>query len=235
MPKRMSPEVSGLETDPLGIAAGRSRSTGAPPVKARSAVATLDPNANSSSAAYHHGDLRRALLDAAVTSIAEAGPAALSLRALATTVGVSHAAPVHHFGDKAGLFTAIAIEGFELLTADLIAVWTETEDFMEVGVGYIRFALKHKGHFEVMFRPELTDIDNPGLLRAKNLSFGMLHDPLATLGPVRDDKGSHVAALASWSIVHGLATLALSGNLSEIDLAEPDDLARHVLMHLRVL
>jgi AcrR family transcriptional regulator len=174
-------------------------------------------------------------LDAAVRSIAETGPANLSLRALAASIGVSHAAPLHHFGDKAGLFTAVAAEGFDLLTDDIMTVWTETEDFLEVGVGYVRFALTQKGYFEVMFRPELLNLDDSGLLEAKMRSFAMLHDQLAMVGPGRNDKAAHLAALASWSIVHGLATLALSGNLSGIDLADPDDLARHVLMYLAVV
>jgi AcrR family transcriptional regulator len=204
------------------------------------ATATRDPRLTPTppptapTGSYHHGDLRRALLDAAVRSISDSGPSAVSLRALAATAGVSHAAPVHHFGDKVGLFTAVAAEGFELLTDQLMAVWTETGDFLEVGVTYIRFALDHKGYFEVMFKPELTDMDDPVLLRAKLRSYAMLHDPLATLSPDRTPEGTHLVALASWSIVHGLATLALSGNLSEIDLADPDDLARHVLMYLQV-
>jgi AcrR family transcriptional regulator len=61
---------------------------------------------------YHHGDLRHALMAAALKDIQRDGPAALSLRALARQVGVSHAAPVHYFGDKAGLLTAIATEGY---------------------------------------------------------------------------------------------------------------------------
>jgi AcrR family transcriptional regulator len=188
-----------------------------------------------SSATYHHGDLRRALLDAAVASIAESGPAALSLRALAATVGVSHAAPVHHFGDKAGLFTAVAIEGFDLLGDELRTVWTETGDFLEVGVGYIRFALEHRGYFEVMFRPELTDQADGSLAEAKIRSFATLEGPLAATGPARDDRQAHLAGLASWSIVHGLTTLALSGNLSPDELDDPEDLARHVLTFLRVV
>jgi AcrR family transcriptional regulator len=68
---------------------------------------------------YHHGDLRRALIDAAVQAIAEVGPAAVSLRDLARRTGVSHAAPAHHFGDKAGLLSAVAADGFRCLAATL--------------------------------------------------------------------------------------------------------------------
>jgi AcrR family transcriptional regulator len=71
---------------------------------------------------YHHGDLRRALLDAAIEVIADAGPAALSLRDLARRAGVSHAGPTHHFRDKPGLLTALATEGFDLLAETLLAV-----------------------------------------------------------------------------------------------------------------
>ena len=202
---------------------------------ATTAAAAAAAAAEAATTTYHHGDLRRTLLDAAVTSIAEKGPAALSLRALAATAGVSHAAPVHHFRDKAGLFTAVAIEGFDLLEEELRSVWTGTGDFLEVGVGYIRFALEHRGHFEVMFRPELTDLDDSALTEAKVRAFASLEEPLAAAGPACDDHQARLAGLASWSMVHGLATLALSGNLSRADLQDPEDLARHVLMFLRVL
>jgi AcrR family transcriptional regulator len=78
----------------------------------------------SSARPYHHGDLRRAVLDAAVAAIAESGPAALSLRDLARRAEVSHAAPAHHFGDKAGVLTALAAEGYALLADALL----ETHD-----------------------------------------------------------------------------------------------------------
>ena len=64
---------------------------------------------------YHHGDLRRAVINAAVEVITTEGTVAISLRDLARRAGVSHAAPAHHFKDKAGLLTAIAIEGYEIL------------------------------------------------------------------------------------------------------------------------
>jgi AcrR family transcriptional regulator len=69
-------------------------------------------------------------------------------------VGVSHAAPVHHFGDRAGLLTALAAEGFDLLADDLAAV--RGRGIVELGVSYVRFAIEHRAHFEVMFRPDLN-------------------------------------------------------------------------------
>src|SRR5215210_1552970 len=95
---------------------------------------------------YHHGDLRRALLDAAVEAIAADGPAAVSLRDLARRAGVSHAAPAHHFGDKAGLLTAVAAQGYQLLADTLTAARQRSGDFLEVGVAYVRFAVDHRAH-----------------------------------------------------------------------------------------
>src|SRR2546423_2801057 len=105
--------------------------------------------------AYHHGDLRRTLLAAAVEAIAEHGPAAISLRDLARRADVSHAAPAHHFGDKAGLLTAIAAEGYLLLAAALHDAAARTGSFLEVGVAYVGFAVDQPAHFAVMYRPDL--------------------------------------------------------------------------------
>jgi AcrR family transcriptional regulator len=181
---------------------------------------------------YHHGDLRRTLIDAAVSTVAASGPADVSLRGLAAAAGVSHAAPVHHFGDKAGLFTAIATEGYDALADELTSVWDETGDFLEVGVRYVHFALAQPGYFEVMFRTDLLNMDDEELVRAQGRAFAMLKEPLTELGRGPDPDTLFVATLSSWSIVHGLATLILSGNLPEIDRADPDRLVRRVIGRL---
>ena len=200
-----------------------------------SSIETDGSDQSDQSERYHHGDLRRALMDAAVASVAEGGPGAVSLRALAAEVGVSHAAPVHHFGDKAGLFTAVAAEGFELLADELTAVWEETGDFLATGVRYVHFALHHRGYFEVMFRPDLVNGDDPGLLAAQLRAFARLHDGVAAGRLAKDPESVRLAGLASWSTAHGLATLLLSGNLPDVDREDSDALARHVLAHLRVV
>src|SRR3954451_21225511 len=100
---------------------------------------------------YHHGNLRRVLIDKALEAIADDGVAALSLRDVARRAGVSHAAPAHHFGDKAGVLTAIATEGFELLAG---ATRAASGDLLDRGLAYIRFAVEHPAHYEVMFRPD---------------------------------------------------------------------------------
>jgi AcrR family transcriptional regulator len=179
--------------------------------------------------AYHHGDLRRALLDAAATAIAEQGPAALSLRDLARRADVSHAAPTHHFGDKAGLLAAFAAEGYNLLAAELAAEWAATHSFLEQGVAYVRFAIQHRAHFEVMFRPDLYHGEDPALVEAKEkataaLYVGATDHPTSESSPVRD------VGLAGWSIAHGFATLWTSGALPTEQ--DPEDLARTVLAQL---
>ncbi|GGM31934.1 TetR/AcrR family transcriptional regulator [Promicromonospora citrea] len=155
---------------------------------------------------YHHGDLRRAMIDAAAAAVAERGPAALSLRELARLAGVSHAAPAHHFGDKAGVLTAVAAEGFTLL-ADALA--TAGGDLLAAGLAYVRFAAAHPGHFAVMFDPGLVHGDDPVLAAARDRAG----DALAGL------TSDAVAARAAWSVAHGFASLWLSGALTGTDAA----------------
>jgi len=116
---------------------------------------------------YHHGDLRPALLRAAVEAIGQAGPAAMSLRDVARRAGVSHAAAAYHFGDKAGLLTAVAAQGYRMLTQELRNARDARGGFLEVGVAYVRFAVSHRAHFEVMYRPELYRPDDAEVREAR--------------------------------------------------------------------
>jgi AcrR family transcriptional regulator len=185
--------------------------------------------------AYHHGDLRQALVAAAVEAIAEKGPAALSLRDLARRVGVSHAAPVHHFGDKAGLLAAVAVDGFRLLDEALRAAGP---GLLDLGVAYVAFAVEHRAYFEVMFRPDLYRADDPAVVAARaktgdSLSAGLAgREPsagVASREPSAGVAGREPDRLAAWSIVHGLATLWLSGSLPPAAYeAGPRELARTV-------
>ncbi|QFQ97960.1 TetR/AcrR family transcriptional regulator [Streptomyces phaeolivaceus] len=167
---------------------------------------------------YHHGDLRRAILRAALDAIAADGPSTLSLRDLARRAGVSHAAPAHHFKDRTGLLTAIAAEGHGLLAATL----AEAGDLKDAGVRYVRFAREHPAHFQVMFRPELLREDDLELTTARALSREQLrtavtHARPGTLDAVdARDTDPRLAGIAAWSLSHGFATLLLSGNLAGV-------------------
>ncbi|MGW1841524.1 TetR/AcrR family transcriptional regulator [Streptomyces sp. NPDC001966] len=158
---------------------------------------------------YHHGDLRRAVLTAALDVIRTEGPGALSLRDLARRAGVSHAAPAHHFKDRTGLLTAIATEGYERF-ADALA---DAPDLRERGVRYVRFATEHPAHFQVMFQPDLYRTDDPGLLAAKDRASAELRAGVNGLSPAGRGDDARLAGVAAWSLAHGFATLLLSGNL----------------------
>ncbi|HSN90738.1 MAG TPA: helix-turn-helix domain-containing protein, partial [Anaeromyxobacteraceae bacterium] len=109
---------------------------------------------------YHHGELRRALLDGALAVIERDGVSALSLRDLARRLGVSHAAPAHHFTDKMALLAEIAREGFERFGAALGAAAEASPDddtrLVEIGRAYVGFALAHPATFRVMFGRDLA-------------------------------------------------------------------------------
>lgn len=154
---------------------------------------------------YHHGDLRATLLRAAAEAITQRGVADLTLRGLAREAGVSHAAPAHHFTDKAGLFTALATQGHELLATAL----AEARDLVDMGVAYVDFAVQHPAHFEVMFRPDLLHVDDTALQEAGTRSAGELRAAVVRRGATDVDR----MVTAAWSLVHGYATLLNSGVL----------------------
>jgi len=177
---------------------------------------------------YHHGDLRRAVLAAAVAAIPDVGPAGLSLRDLARRAGVSHAAPAHHFGDKAGLLTAVAVEGYELLAEALTAAQQSTDDFLELGVAYVRFAVEHRAHFEVMFRPDLYHRRDPDLLVAQERAGAALYAGAGSVPTGRRGEDVRVAGVAAWSLVHGFASLWLTGAVPADLGDDPEAAARAV-------
>jgi AcrR family transcriptional regulator len=194
---------------------------------------TPDTSPSKDARPYHHGDLPRALIDAAVQAIAEVGPAAVSLRDLARRAGVSHAAPAHHFGDKAGLLTAVAADGFRRLAATLRETHQATGSFLEVGVAYVGFAVTHRAHFEVMFRPELYRTDDPELVQARDAARALLYPPAAEAASSPNGRDDGVrAAVAAWSLVHGLATLWLNHNLPPQLGDDPEQITREVARHL---
>ncbi|SCD50314.1 transcriptional regulator, TetR family [Streptomyces sp. LcepLS] len=156
---------------------------------------------------YHHGDLRRAIMTAAVDTLAEQGPEALSMRALARRAGVSHAAPAHHFTDRAGLLTAVATEGYRLL-ADALAA---EEGLLAHGAGYVRFAREHPGHFRVMFTPGLLHEDDAELSAERGRLADVLRSSVAERGGEEHEQEGR--RLAAWSLAHGFAALTLSGGL----------------------
>src|SRR6202041_318490 len=127
---------------------------------------------------YHHGDLRAAILTEAARLVRERGPDRISLRELAREAGVSHAAPAHHFTDRRGLFTALATEGFQLLAS---ALDDARPRFVDAARAYVRFALDHPGHYEVMWDRSLYDADDPALVPAAAAAGEELNRGVGTL------------------------------------------------------
>jgi AcrR family transcriptional regulator len=188
---------------------------------------------------YHHGDLRRALLQAAVRTLQKQGFAALTLRAVGDELGVSRTALYRHFADKSALLTAVASEGFRMLRSDLVEAWEEKgkgrAGFEAMGEAYVRFALANPWHYRVMFGGgfELDSAD-PELTAAGAAAFGALVEALVeqqAQGLVKQDEPQTQATFI-WAVVHGIAMLALDGGLQERG-TDVGALARYSLERLR--
>jgi AcrR family transcriptional regulator len=183
-------------------------------VKKRVTYARPMPDGERKRSSYHHGALREELLEACVRLIEAEGIGAVSLRRVAREAGVSPGAPYHHFPDRAALLAAISVRGFEQLEADLTAAREKWTTFREVllalVVAYVTFARRHKAYFQLMFRPELSQPEkHPDARKAGDAAFAVLTDVVAGCG-VSDPDG---LAVSLWAFGHGLASLAIDGQL----------------------
>lgn len=185
---------------------------------------------------YHHGDLRRALVEASSELCDQGGAAAVTLRGVARRLGVSHAAPGHHFPERARLLAAVAARGFEELADAMERAAAKAPSALEslkaAGVAYVEYAVAHPERFRLMFGAEVERSQTPELAREGGRAFEVLVG--AARGAVGSDEPERlrVATLAAWSLVHGLATLwmdqrlgALAGGRSKSQAAR---LAREV-------
>ena len=164
-----------------------------------------------SARAYHHGDLRGALLTAAMQMLEQGEP--FSMRAVARRAGVSPTAPYRHFADRDALESALAAEGLRDLKADLTegrAMPSSVSDLAELGVVYVRFALRRPALFRLMFGNECDDTNDQRVRAAAEL-HELLALVMANVFP-----GADAAALATagWGLAHGLAFLHLDGKLT---------------------
>lgn len=189
---------------------------------------------------YHHGNLRQALVEAALTLVQEEGAAALTLRAAARLAGVTQAAPYRHFADKDALLAAVAEEGFRAMEAAMRRALEEAGDdalarFRALGHAYIAFARSHASHLRVMFGRELADRSAHASLRqAAQATFRLLVDAIADcqrVGLVRADDPEELA-VSAWSMVHGFSTLLLDGQLEMVRDRTPEALADAVARDL---
>ena len=187
---------------------------------------------------YHHGDLRQALLLAAVRTIDRDGVDALTLRAVGAALGVSRTALYRHFADKNMLLAAVAAEGFRTLRADLVAAWEHNgrglSGFNAMGLAYITFGTTHPSHYRVMFGGHHSGAAKDADLElAGAAAFMALVDALVELQGQslvhRDDP--LMQARYVWATVHGVAMLMITGRMG----AQPpvgDSLARYAVARL---
>jgi AcrR family transcriptional regulator len=196
--------------------------------------------------AFHHGDLRRALLDSVIAIMAADGPQAITLRAVASRAGVTHAAPYRHFSSKEKLLAAVAEEGFTILRAQILAAMARggadpLQRWEELGVSYVLFALRQPCHFRLMYSAELADrAHHPALRDAATAAYRLLLEVVVesqARGRVRDGDAKQLAATA-WAMMHGLAVLLLdrqlgAGPAAAVELQQAEAAARFASQTLR--
>jgi len=184
---------------------------------------------------YHHGDLGRALLQEAVRVIQAHGVEMLTLRAVGQRLGVSRTALYRHFSDKAALLAAVGREGFRTLRLELLQAWGTggLAEFQAMGSAYVRFAVDHPSHYRVMFGGFVKGEPDPAFAEEAAGAFQALVDGIRFLQGTDDMREDDPVQLARyiWAVVHGIATLAIDGQIDHQG-ASVDELTRFALDRL---
>jgi AcrR family transcriptional regulator len=169
---------------------------------------------------YHHGDLRRALVEATSRLVEENGLEGFTLRAAARLAGVSDGAPYHHFTDREALLAAVAEQGFQALYTEMSeSAERERGDprkkSLAMGVAYVLFAARHPAQFRLMFGPLVHSRERyPELAAAAARTYQLVRAGLSQLPDTRLDRVAvRSAMLNRWALVHGLSMLAIDGHL----------------------
>ena len=194
---------------------------------------------------YHHGNLREALIDAALELIATKGPAGFTIAEAARLAGVSPAAPYRHFRDADALLGEVAQRGFERLAQRLSKAWNNGQPdalhaFEEVGRAYLAFAREEPALYAAMFDSRLALEAQPGLQTAGDQAFAILRDAaeqLAARLPKPRRPPSLMMALHIWALSHGIASLFVRAGPARRKLPMPaeDLLEAGVLLYLQSL
>jgi len=190
-------------------------------------------------ASYHHGDLRRALLVAAVKLIEEKGPNGITLRAVAAKAGVTQTAPYRHFSNKQAMIDAVVDQGFSELKAQLAAVADQAIEplarLKQQAVAYAKFAVQRPGHYQMMFLSEqpAETVDGNAPSAFQNLVDTMV-DSIAeaqSAGLIKSEPPLEIA-LSMWSLVHGLSTLVASKRLKQLNASILETMVSKVMDNL---
>lgn len=191
---------------------------------------------------YHHGNLREALIEAALDLIAKTGPAGFTFAEAARAAGVSPAAPYRHFRDRDALMADIAQRGFERFGADLRHAWNDGKPdplsaFKNVGRAYLAFARSEPAYYAAMFEARLPSGVNRELDQAADQAFAVIRQASEVLSaklPQKNRPPALMMALHVWALSHGVASLFARGDAGRRSLPMPpeDLLEAGILVYL---
>ena len=195
---------------------------------------------------YHHGNLKEALVRAALELIAEKGPAGFTFADAARWAGVSPAAPYRHYRDRDALIADVARRGFDIFAVALAKAWDDGKPdvlpaFERLGRAYLDFARKQPAYYSAMFEAGGVAPDSdPELRTASDTAFAVLRaaaEKLVALMPARGRPPALMVALHVWSMTHGIASLFGRGDAARRTLPMPPEelLEAAVLIYLRGL
>jgi AcrR family transcriptional regulator len=194
---------------------------------------------------YHHGNLKEALIDAALELIAQKGPAGFTFAEAARWAGVSPAAPYRHFRDREELLADVARRGFEQFETVLARAWDAGRPdaftaFDRLGKAYLHFARSEPAYYSAMFEAGIPPETNPQLREAGERAFAVLRaaaERLVAAMPAQDRPPVLMMALHIWAMSHGIASLFGRGDAAKRPLPmTPEELLEAaVLIYLRGL
>jgi AcrR family transcriptional regulator len=194
---------------------------------------------------YHHGNLREALVEAALMLIAQKGPAGFTIAEAARLAGVSPGAPYRHFRDAEALLAEVALRGFDRFTALLTGAWNggrpdPMRAFEALGRAYLGFARNEPAFYAAMFETRIAFDDYPGLLAAGDRAFAVLREAAERLTsglPPRQRPPPLMVALHVWAMSHGIASLFVRADPSrrKLPMSPEDLLEAGVLIYLQSL
>jgi len=194
---------------------------------------------------YHHGNLREALIRAALELIAQKGPAGFTFADAARWAGVSSAAPYRHFRDRDALMTDVARRGFERFAAALDRAWDDGRPdpltaFQNLGRAYLGFARSDASYYSAMFEAGLAPDSDSGLQQAADRAFAVLRrasEAVCALLPKADRPPALMMSLHIWALSHGIASLFARGDAGRrrLPMAPEDLLEAAVLVYLQGL
>ncbi len=194
---------------------------------------------------YHHGNLREALIQAALELIAQKGPTGFTFAEAARSAGVSPAAPYRHFRDRDELLSDIAMRGFDMFAVALEKAWDggrpeKQEAFERVGRAYLAFARAEPSYYSAMFESGLSLAGNPELREASERGYAVLRTAAEALIATLPAKGRPPASMVSfhvWALSHGIASLFARGDEGrrKLPMSAEELLEAGVLIYLRGL